>query len=68
MAVHSKQIIINNWIANDNLMLEILNLAKLNLNLNQIIDKNINLKLTKNNINIKKLHIINIGVNQCSQE
>lgn len=41
--------------------------TKLNLNINQIVDKNINLKLTDKNINIKKESIINIGVKPCSQ-
>jgi hypothetical protein len=51
--------------SSQSLILQILNITKLNLNLNQIVDKNINLKLNEKNINIKPSNIINIGVNKC---
>ena len=50
------------------LCLKIENLLPSCLNINQIEDKNINLKLSTNNINIKKSSIIHIGVNKCSQD
>lgn len=49
-------------------VLQIINKIKVCLNINQITDKNINLKLTPKNINIKKASIINIGVNKCSKD
>jgi len=42
--------------------------VKTNLTLDNITDKNINLKLTDKNINIKKSNTLNIGVNKCSQD
>lgn len=48
--------------------LKVLDISKLNLNISRIINKNINLKLTPKNINIKKSSIVNIGVNKCSQD
>jgi hypothetical protein len=73
---YSKRTIINRYVLPmdlqikmlDNLILDLKNKTKLDLSINQIKDRNINLKLTEHNINIKKSSIVHIGVNKCSQD
>jgi len=48
--------------------LNIIDKQSLDFNINQILNKNVNLTLTDKNINIKRLNKINIGVNKCSQD
>jgi hypothetical protein len=49
------------------LLLQIAKLPSACININQILDRNVNLKLTSHSINVKKSGTINIGVNKCSQ-